>query len=120
MRRIAIFLYNRNNTCETTISIIDFAIIAFIVFLAYKQLSKYGFVEDKTKPAEEKSSKKKVIPIALLEETFQELQADIPSYYYLTLVIKIAYKHLRKVNCIGYFLMTYPDAILELLSNKES
>jgi large conductance mechanosensitive channel len=32
-------------------TIIDFAIIAFLVFLAYKQLSKFGFVEDKTKPA---------------------------------------------------------------------
>jgi large conductance mechanosensitive channel len=31
-------------------NIIDFAIIAFIVFLAYKQLSKYKIVEDKTKP----------------------------------------------------------------------
>ncbi len=36
-------------------TIIDFLIIALIVFLAYKQLSKYKFVEDKTKqPAEEK------------------------------------------------------------------
>ncbi|HEX5978414.1 MAG TPA: hypothetical protein VFY68_14110 [Nitrososphaeraceae archaeon] len=42
--------------------------------------------------------------MALLEETFQELQTDILSYYCLTLVIKIAYKHLRKLNCIGYFL----------------
>src|SRR5919198_2012097 len=33
-------------------NIIDFLIIAFIVFLAYKQLSKYKIVEDKTKPAE--------------------------------------------------------------------
>jgi large conductance mechanosensitive channel len=32
-------------------NIIDFAIIAFIVFLAYKQLSKMKLVEDKTKPA---------------------------------------------------------------------
>jgi large conductance mechanosensitive channel len=32
-------------------SIINFLIIAFIVFLAYKQLSKFKFVEDKTKPA---------------------------------------------------------------------
>lgn len=31
-------------------NIIDFAIIAFIVFLAYKWLSKYRLVEDKTKP----------------------------------------------------------------------
>ncbi len=31
-------------------NIIDFLIIAFIVFLAYKQLSKYKLVEDKTKP----------------------------------------------------------------------
>lgn len=30
-------------------NIIDFLIIAFIVFLAYKQLSKYKLVEDKTK-----------------------------------------------------------------------
>lgn len=32
-------------------NIIDFLIIAFIVFLAYKQLSRYKLVEDKTKPA---------------------------------------------------------------------
>jgi large conductance mechanosensitive channel len=32
-------------------NIIDFAIIAFIVFLAYKQLSKRKLLEDKTKPA---------------------------------------------------------------------
>ncbi|MFL6343722.1 MAG: large conductance mechanosensitive channel protein MscL [Nitrososphaeraceae archaeon] len=31
-------------------SIIDFLIIAFIVFLAYRQLSKFKLVEDKTKP----------------------------------------------------------------------
>lgn len=31
-------------------NIIDFLIIAFIVFLAYKQLSKFKLVEDKTKP----------------------------------------------------------------------
>ena len=31
-------------------TIIDFMVIAFIVFLAYKQLSKYRLVEDKTKP----------------------------------------------------------------------
>ncbi len=38
-------------------NIIDFLIIAFIVFLAYKQLSKYKLVEDKTRPtAEEKNS----------------------------------------------------------------
>jgi large conductance mechanosensitive channel len=36
-------------------NIIDFLIIALIVFLAYKQLSKYKLVEDKTKAsAEEK------------------------------------------------------------------
>jgi large conductance mechanosensitive channel len=34
-------------------NIIDFPIIALIVFLAYKQLSKFKLVEDKTKPAEE-------------------------------------------------------------------
>jgi large conductance mechanosensitive channel len=34
-------------------NLIDFLIIALIVFLAYKQLSKYKLVEDKTKPAEE-------------------------------------------------------------------
>ena len=34
-------------------NIIDFLIIALIVFLAYKQLSKFKLVEDKTKPAEE-------------------------------------------------------------------
>jgi len=32
-------------------NIIDFLIIAFIVFLAYKQLSRHKLVEDKTKPA---------------------------------------------------------------------
>ena len=32
-------------------SIINFVIIAFIVFLAYKQLSRFKLVEDKTKPA---------------------------------------------------------------------
>ena len=32
-------------------NIIDFLIIAFIVFLAYKQLSKYKLVDDKTKQA---------------------------------------------------------------------
>ena len=31
-------------------NIIDFLIIAFIVFLAYKVLSRYKIVEDKTKP----------------------------------------------------------------------
>ena len=35
-------------------TIIDFVIIALLVFLAYRQLAKHGFVEDKTKPAEEK------------------------------------------------------------------
>jgi large conductance mechanosensitive channel len=32
-------------------SIINFLIIAFIVFLAYKQLSRFRLVEDKTKPS---------------------------------------------------------------------
>jgi len=32
-------------------NIIDFLIIALIVFLAYKQLSRYRLVEDKSKPA---------------------------------------------------------------------
>jgi len=32
-------------------NIINFLIIALIVFLAYKQLSRFGMVEDKTKPA---------------------------------------------------------------------
>jgi len=32
-------------------NIINFIIIAFIVFLAYKQLSRFKLVEDKTKPA---------------------------------------------------------------------
>ena len=35
-------------------NIIDFLIIALIVFLAYKVLSKYKLVEDKTKPEEKK------------------------------------------------------------------
>ena len=34
-------------------NLIDFLIIVLIVFLAYKQLSKYKIVEDKTKPAAE-------------------------------------------------------------------
>jgi large conductance mechanosensitive channel len=37
-------------------SAIDFIIIAFIVFLAYKQLSRYKIVEDKTKSAPSSSS----------------------------------------------------------------
>ena len=41
--------------CGDPISnIIDFVIIAFLVFLTYRQLAKHGFVEDKIKPAEEK------------------------------------------------------------------
>ena len=35
-------------------NIIDFLIIALIVFILYKQLSKFGIVEDKTKPEEKK------------------------------------------------------------------
>jgi large conductance mechanosensitive channel len=35
-------------------NIIDFMVIALIVFLLYKQLSKRGFVEDKTIPEEKK------------------------------------------------------------------
>jgi large conductance mechanosensitive channel len=38
-------------------NIIDFLIIALIVFLAYKQLSKYKLVEDKTKSAPEEEKK---------------------------------------------------------------
>jgi large conductance mechanosensitive channel len=34
--------------------IIDFLVIALIVFILYKQLSKRGFVEDKTVPEEKK------------------------------------------------------------------
>jgi large conductance mechanosensitive channel len=34
--------------------VIDFLIIAFIVFLAYKQLSKFKLVEDKTRPEPKK------------------------------------------------------------------
>jgi large conductance mechanosensitive channel len=34
-------------------NIIDFVIVALLVFLAYKQLSKYKLVEDKTKPPSE-------------------------------------------------------------------
>ena len=37
-------------------SIINFLIIAFIVFLAYKQLSRFKLVEDKTKPPEPKKA----------------------------------------------------------------
>ena len=32
-------------------NILNFLVIAFIVFVAYKQLSKHGLVEDKTKKA---------------------------------------------------------------------
>jgi large conductance mechanosensitive channel len=32
-------------------NMIDFLIIAFVVFLAYKQLSRFKLVEDKAKPA---------------------------------------------------------------------
>jgi large conductance mechanosensitive channel len=35
-------------------NIIDFLIIAFIVFLAYKRLSRFKLVEDKTKPEPKK------------------------------------------------------------------
>ena len=35
-------------------NIIDFLIIALIVFILYKQLSRFGIVEDKTKPEEKK------------------------------------------------------------------
>jgi large conductance mechanosensitive channel len=35
-------------------NIIDFLIIALIVFILYKQLSRRGIVEDKTKPEEKK------------------------------------------------------------------
>jgi large conductance mechanosensitive channel len=35
-------------------NILDFLIIALVVFVAYKALSKYKIVEDKTKPAENK------------------------------------------------------------------
>jgi large conductance mechanosensitive channel len=35
-------------------NVIDFLIIAFIVFLAYKQLSKFKLVEDKSKPEAKK------------------------------------------------------------------
>jgi large conductance mechanosensitive channel len=37
-------------------TIIDFLIIALLVFLAYRQLSKYKLVEDKTKPATEEKN----------------------------------------------------------------
>jgi large conductance mechanosensitive channel len=36
---------------ELVANMIDFLIIAFIVFLAYKQLSRFKLVEDKTTPA---------------------------------------------------------------------
>src|SRR5919197_2873490 len=39
-------------------NIIDFLIIAFIVFLAYKRLSRFKLVEDKTKPEPKKCVKK--------------------------------------------------------------
>ena len=35
-------------------AIIDFLVIALIVFILYKQLSKFGIVEDKTKQEDEK------------------------------------------------------------------
>jgi large conductance mechanosensitive channel len=34
-------------------NIIDFAIIVLLVFVAYKMLSKYKLIEDKTKPEPE-------------------------------------------------------------------
>jgi len=37
-------------------NIIGFLIIAFIVFIAYKQLSRFKLVEDKIKPAESKQA----------------------------------------------------------------
>jgi large conductance mechanosensitive channel len=40
-------------------NIIDFLIIAFIVFLAYKQLSKFKLVEDKSKSASPAASEAK-------------------------------------------------------------
>ena len=42
-------------------TIIDFIIIAFIVFLAYKQLSKYRLVEDKTKPSSRRRKEIKIV-----------------------------------------------------------
>ena len=36
---------------DVVANMIDFLIIAFVVFLAYKQLSRFKLVEDKTKPA---------------------------------------------------------------------
>jgi large conductance mechanosensitive channel len=44
-----VFLYG-----DIISAIIDFLMIALIVFILYKQLSKFGIVEDKTKPEEEK------------------------------------------------------------------
>jgi large conductance mechanosensitive channel len=34
---------------DLIVNVIDFLIIAFLVFLAYKQLSRFNIVEDKTK-----------------------------------------------------------------------
>jgi large conductance mechanosensitive channel len=54
---IGFFLPSEFNYGDLISNIIDFLIIALIVFLAYKQLSKYKLVEDKTRPtAEEKNS----------------------------------------------------------------
>jgi hypothetical protein len=46
-------------------NVIDFPIIAFIVFLAYKQLSKFKLVEDKTTP-EPKNSNILVIDVVVI------------------------------------------------------
>jgi large conductance mechanosensitive channel len=60
---IGLFLPGDLNTAKFTVghstflvgdligNIINFIIIAFLVFLAYKQLSRFKLVEDKTKPA---------------------------------------------------------------------
>ena len=39
-------------------NIINFIVIALVVFVAYKQLSRYGIVEDKTKGDKTKEEKK--------------------------------------------------------------
>ena len=48
-------MHPRNSIYGDLISnIIDFSIILLLVFLAYKLLSKYKLIEDKTKPEEKK------------------------------------------------------------------
>lgn len=76
-----VFLYG-----DIISAIIDFLVIALIVFILYKQLSKFGIVEDKTKQEEEKD--------------------ETPSLEYgkLTFVKRSSREQLKKRNEISFFL----------------